>query len=85
MKSITIHGLSTQLDRLIRKRAKNKGLSLNKTIKGLLAESLGLKRDPKSDNSEEFLDLFGIWNDSQKNEFFNQIEDLNKIDEEDWK
>ena len=33
MKSITIHGLEDPLDTLIREKARQEGLSLNKTIK----------------------------------------------------
>jgi len=42
MKSITIHGLDGPLDTLIREKARKQQLSLNKTIKLLLEESLGL-------------------------------------------
>lgn len=36
MKSITIHGLEDPLNTLIREKARQEGLSLNKTIKLLL-------------------------------------------------
>lgn len=42
MKSITIHNVDDPLDRLLQERAKSQGMSLNKTIKFLLAESLGI-------------------------------------------
>jgi len=84
MKSITIHGLTDQLDRLIRIRAKKHGLSLNKTIKKLLEESLGVKKVRKSDNREDFLDLFGIWDKAERRKFNNLIKDFDKIDEAEW-
>jgi hypothetical protein len=84
MKSITIHGLNDQLDRLIRKRAQKKGLSLNKTIKQLLEISLGLQRKKTLDHREEFLDLFGTWNKNDQKKFIHLTKDFNKIDREDW-
>jgi hypothetical protein len=84
MKSITIHGLEDPLDSLIREKAKKQGLSLNKTIKNLLAESLGIT--PKSDESrkKDFLDLFGTWSQEEARAFTARTADLEKIDPEDW-
>jgi len=84
MKSITIHGLDHQLDKLIRKRAKKHGISLNKTIKNLLDESLGIKKLPDYDHSEDFMDMFGTWSEEDKKKFDKSISDLEKIDEKDW-
>jgi len=85
MKSITIHGLDHQLDKLIRKRAKKHGISLNKTMKNLLEESLGIKKLPDYDHSEDFMDLFGTWSEEDKKKFDESISELDKIDEKDWR
>ena len=85
MKSITIHGLDHQLDKLIRKRAKKHGISLNKTMKNLLEESLGIKKLPDYDHSEDFMDLFGTWSEEDKKKFDESISELEKIDEKDWR
>ena len=85
MKSITIHGLDHQLDKLIRKRAKKHGISLNKTMKNLLEESLGIKKLPDYDHSEDFMDLFGTWSEEDKKKFDENISELEKIDEKDWR
>jgi hypothetical protein len=84
MKSITIHGLTDQLDRLIRKRAKKHGTSLNKTIKRLLEESFGINKQQKSDHREDFMDLFGIWDKAEKKKFNDRIKDFDTIDEVEW-
>ena len=84
MKSITIHGLDHQLDNLIRKRAKKHGISLNKTIKNLLEESLGIKKLQNYDHSEDFMDLFGTWSEEDKKKCDGSISDIEKIDENDW-
>ena len=83
MKSITIHGIDKETEKLIKKRAKSEGTSVNKTVKALLAMALGLNKD-KHDNREEFLDLFDIWTESDEKLFFEAIKDLEKIHPEDW-
>ena len=84
MKSITIHGLDDTLNRLIRAKADAEGKSLNKTIKGLLEEALGVCPSIK-DHREEFMDLFGTWSEAAREEFEQVTEDLRRIDPEDWK
>jgi len=84
MKSITIHGIDKETEKMIKKRAKSDGKSVNKTVKGLLAKALGIEKK-KSDNREEFLDLFGIWTKDEEKSFFEAIKDLEQIHPEDWK
>lgn len=85
MKSITIHGLDEILDKLIRKRAKKQGNSLNKTIKRLLEESLGIHKKQNSGHRDDFVDLFGIWTKREAERFSGIIQDLEKIDKKDWR
>jgi hypothetical protein len=82
MKSITIHGMDDALDRLIREKAAAEGKSLNKTIKGLLEESLGMHHS--QDHRAEFIDLFGSWSEKDREQFEQATEDLNRVDPEDW-
>ena len=84
MKSITIHNLDDPLERLIMQRAKSQGASLNKTIKSLLAEALGIRQRKKPDNRDEFMDLFGSWSAADARSFLKAIHDFEKIDAEDW-
>ncbi|MBT4496149.1 MAG: antitoxin [Gemmatimonadetes bacterium] len=83
MKSITIHGMDDELDQLIRKKAAEEQKSLNKTIKGLLEEALGVR--PSKDHREEFSDLFGTWSTADRQQFEQATEDLRRVDPEDWK
>jgi hypothetical protein len=76
MKSITIYGLDETLDKLIRKRAKKQGNSLNKTIKRLLEESLGIHKKQNSGHRDDFLDLFGIWTKKEAERFNGIIQDF---------
>ena len=85
MKSITIHGLSDELDRIIRETAEQQNTSLNKTIKKLLEDSLGLSGTSKPDHRKDFEDLFGIWTKQEAEEFKNNIRQFEEIDHQDWK
>lgn len=83
MKSISIHGVDEETEKLIKKRAKTEGTSVNKVVKALLAKALGLNRD-NTDNREEFMDLSGIWTEDDEKQFFEAIKDLEQIHPEDW-
>lgn len=84
MKSITIHGIDKETEKLIEKRAKSEGKSVNKIVKGLLAKALGIDKE-KFDNREEFLDLFGTWTEGDEKAFFEAIKDMEQIHPGDWK
>jgi len=84
MKSITIHGIDKETEKLIKKRARSEGTSVNKIVKRLLAKALGIDKD-RHDNREEFLDLFGIWTEEDEKRLFEAIKDLEQIHPEDWK
>lgn len=84
MKSITIHGIDKETEKLIKKRAKSEGTSVNKVVKGLLAKALGIEKN-KQDNREEFIDLCGIWTEDDEKDFFEAIKDLEQVHPEDWK
>lgn len=81
MKSITVHGLDDPLDRLIREKADREGVSLNKTIKKLLRDSLGLSRQHKK---HDFSAFCGIWSKKEYEEFERSVKDFERIDREDW-
>ena len=84
MKSITIHGLDEPLDARIREKARQQGASLNKTIKKLLAESLGLADEGNRNHRHDFADLCGVWSKEDVEEFHQKIEDLSTVDRQDW-
>jgi hypothetical protein len=83
MSSITIHGLEDPLDSLIREKARQQGISLNKVIKQLLAESFGLsqKNGPPWNN---FADLSGVWSPEDLEEFIRNTAEFSHVDPRDW-
>jgi hypothetical protein len=84
VRSITIHGLEPELASRIEKRSHEQGTSLNKTIKMLLMEALGLSPKSRS-RQDEFSDLFGIWSKEEAEEFNAAVGGFRTIDREDWR
>ena len=84
MKSITVHNIDEQLDRLIKSRAESEGLSVNKMIKKLLEESLGVKPQSTGKNLEAFKEFSGLWSDAEVREFEKKTKDLRGVDDGDW-
>ena len=76
MKSITIHGIDQPLAELIQSKAQAEGLSINKTVKKLLEESLGVKPRPKDSNRDQFEEFCGIWSKSDLSEFDKKTEEF---------
>jgi hypothetical protein len=84
MKSITIHKLDETLARVLEERARREGVSINQIVKRLLRSALGLEKAPEPDHREDFLDLFGTWSDRETEDFHGRIEELERIEPQDW-
>ena len=82
MKSITIHGIDSDLDKKISEKSKEYGLSQNRTVKKILKNTLF--PDHSASRRELFADLFGKWTGKEKSEFEERIADLEKVDTTDW-
>ena len=82
MKSITIHGIDDPLAELIKSKAQSEGLSINKTVKKLLEESLGIKPRNKGKNRSDFEEFFGIWSESERIEFEDRTDELRNVNYE---
>lgn len=85
MKSITLHKIDDPLLALIKSRARSDGLSINKTVKKILEESLGVKPVAEGAFRNDFKEFCGIWADTDIAEFDEKTKDLRKIDPEDWR
>lgn len=84
MKSISVHGIDEELERLIQAKAHAEGSSLNKTIKRLLEEALGVKPKSKTKYEAEFRDLCGVWSSKDLEQFEAATTDLRSIDAREW-
>jgi hypothetical protein len=84
LKTISIHGLAEEAEKLLKERAKSGRKSVNKTVKEILEKSLGLGPAPK-DHRDEFVDLCGLWTEDEEKRFHAAIKDLGKVNPADWK
>jgi hypothetical protein len=85
MKSLTIHGIDDPVIKLIKAKAENDGESMNKTIKKLLEQSLGITSGATQPHRKDFEALCGIWKKGDKKSFDSAVSDFEKIDESEWK
>ena len=85
MKSITIHGIDEPVYELIKSRARENGQSINRTIKKILEEALGVRPRDREGNRGVFEEFLGIWSEQERAEFEERTADLRAIDEEDWR
>jgi ferritin-like protein len=84
MKSISVHGIDEEIERVIEERAKNEGKSVNKIVKELIAKGLGIGDKPP-DNRAEFAELCGVWTEAEAAEFMKLNADFEVIDAKDWR
>ena len=84
MKSITIHQLDDTVTRMVEARAKSAGQSLNKTVKALLEQSLGMRPPEDLRHADDFAEFLGVWENSDLREFERCTVVLRSVNEEDW-
>ena len=86
MKQITLRGIPVEIERMIRKEAERKGVSLNKAFISLLEKTTGTKEKAKKKFLHRDLDrLCGIWTKREAEEFTKNVEFQKRIDEDLWK
>ena len=87
MKQLTIRGIPDEVERRIRKEARQKGVSLNKAALAMLEKASGINRQGKSKRpSHHDLDhLCGIWNKTEAREIEKHVSLHREIDEALWK
>ena len=84
MKSITIHRLDDTMTRMIEARAKSAGQSLNKTVKALLEQSLGMRPPEDHRHADDFAGFLGVWENSDLKEFERCTAAIRSVEDEDW-
>jgi hypothetical protein len=86
MKTFSIHGIDEKTEKALKQRAKDEGRSVNKIVKELIAKSLGTShRNSAKDNRAEFADLCGAWTKEEADRFLESIDDLEVIEQSDWR
>lgn len=87
MKQITLRGIPVEIERMIKKEAERKGLSLNKAFISLVEKATGTKEKmQKRKSMHHDLDhLCGIWTKRDAEELTQNVEVQRTIDEGLWK
>jgi hypothetical protein len=84
MKSLTIHGIDDPLDQELKRKSRELGVSLNKTIKRLLADHLHIGTAKTADHRRDFADFCGVWTTRELKEFREKIKRTELVDPGDW-
>jgi hypothetical protein len=87
LKPITIRGIPNEIEKMIRKEAKNKRLSLNKTLIAFLEKGAGIKGANREKVAlyHDLDHLCGVWTKEEAQTFERSLDLQRKIEEELWK
>ena len=81
MQQITIRGLEPDVERQIRRIAKENQKSINQVVREILHKQFEKNRSPAA----SLKDLAGGWTPEEADEFCRSIHSCEQIDEEMWK
>ena len=84
MQAITIRNMPPQIGQAIRKRAGEKGVSLNKAVISLLEEGLGLGKRKRETIHHDLDHLSGTWSEEEAAIFERSLARARAIDKEVW-
>ena len=85
MSQITLRNLDPDMEREIRRIAKEEGKSLNRVLIDMISQITGLKEGKEKRPSEALKKLAGGWSEEDASTFFDSIKSCEQIDEELWK
>ena len=87
MKQITLRGIPVEIERMIKREAERKGMSLNKAFISLLEKTTGTKEKAQKKKSlhHDLDHLCGIWTKREADGFTKNVEFQRTIDEDLWK
>jgi len=82
VKSITIHKLNQDLYNTLADLAHKQGTSINRLVKKILRESLGLEEEPRKKRGLSF--IVGSMSEQELTDFDEAISTFDKIDQAEW-
>ena len=87
MKQVTLRGIPLDIEKMIKREAGRKGLSLNKAFISLLEKTTGTKQKAQKRKSlhHDLDHLCGVWTKREAKEFTKNVESQRTIDEGLWK
>lgn len=84
MKVITLRNIPPDVARMIERRSKQTGASLNKTVISLLEDALGVSGGAAPESHRDLDALAGVWSERQAREFDEALAEQRRIDPEMW-
>ena len=83
MKQVTLRGIPLDIEKMIKREAGRKGLSLNKAFISLLEKTTGTKQKAQKRKSlhHDLDHLCGVWTKREAKEFTKNVESQRTIDE----
>lgn len=86
MKAVTLRNLPPKLAKVIRKKAEEKGVSINKAVITLLEEGTGIHKQKGKKSLHHDLDaLAGSWTEEEAREFDKTLTAQRSIDLDLWR
>ena len=86
MKNFTVRGVDDALDKKLREKARESGMSMNQFVISVLKERLGLKKEKKFTAVHSDLDrLFGKWSAEEFQRIQGKIDSERGVDADLWK
>jgi len=82
MKAVTIRNVPPEVERAIMARAREKGVSINKAVVGMLQEKVGAPGKKRYDDLD---DLAGTWTKREAEVFERGLREQRRPDPEIWK
>jgi plasmid stability protein len=84
MAQITLRGLDSELEKEVRKRARESGKSLNRVILDILQQAPGLGKGKKRAPADSLKQFAGGWSEEEASRFLDSIKSCEQLDEEMW-
>ena len=87
LKQITIRNIPDEIERVVKKEARVKGLSFNKAFISLLERATGIRAQGKKKKIpyHDLDHLYGVWAKEDETSFNKNLELQRTLDEELWK
>jgi len=85
LKQITLRGVPSDVERMIKREAEDKRLSLNKAFISVLEKATGKKVQKRKFLHHDLDHLCGIWTKREAKKFLKSVEFQRTIDEDLWK
>ena len=80
--SFTVHDIPPELNDLLSKEARARGISKNRFVKGVLAEAVGLPAE--NGYADEYGEFCGVWTAAETDDFDASLRDNRRVDPKDW-